>query len=169
MEDRLIEIEDGDTSDAEYNPDDHSEDNNDDYSYDSDDSSDGSDFADIDAPAKDPSAPAFGEAPPGDDDVSIQSQSTQGGPFHPENPGVDQDNNYNEEDHPDSESDNSSYQPKSDQSEPDNSSWQSRSHTGEQPHESTGVEGGLNQSEQPHENTGVQSHEGTVAQDEHKI
>ena len=169
LEDQLIEIEDDDTSDAEYSPDDHSEDDNDDYSYNSDESSGGSDFPDISVPVKDPSAPAFGEAPVGDDDVSIQSQSTQGGPFHPEKPGVDQDNNYNEEDHSDSESDDSSYQPQSDQSEPDNSSWQSRSHTSEQPHESTGVEDGLNQSEQPHESTGVKSHEDTVIQNEHII
>ena len=192
LEDRLIEIKDDDTSDVEYSPDDHSEDDNDDYSYDSDDSSDGGDFPDIDAPVEDPSAPALGEAPGNDDDISVQSQSTQGGPLHPENPGVDQDkNNYNEEDYSDSESDDSSYQPQSDQSEPDDSSWQSQSHTseqahkstgveygvnqseqshtGEQVHESTGVEDGLNQSEQPHESTGVQSHEGTVVQDEHII
>ena len=169
LEDWLIEIKDDDISDAEYNPDDHSEDDNDDYSYDSNDSSDGGGFLGIDAPAKDPLAPAFGEAPMDDDDVSIQSQSTQGGPFHPENPGVDQDNNHNEEDHPDSESNDSSYQPQSDQSESDDSSWQSRSHTGEQPHESTGVEGSLDQSEKPHKNTGAESHEGTVTQDNDNI
>ena len=71
LEDRLVEIEDDDTSDAEYSPVDDSEDDNDSYSFDSDDSSDGGDFPDVDAPAQDPSTPALGEAPADNDDVSI--------------------------------------------------------------------------------------------------
>ena len=159
LEDRLVEIDDDDTSDAEYTPEDDSEDDNDTYSYDSDDSSDGGDFPDIDgeAPFQDPAAPAFGEAPDGEDDVSIQSESTQGGPSHPENPGVDHDDDHNNETGLDSESDDSSYQYRSDHSEADDSSWQSQSHIDEQPHESTGVGENHGQSQQSHENTGAQA------------
>ena len=139
LEDRLVEIEDDDTSDAEYSPDDDSEDDDDSYSYDSDDSSDGGDFPDVDVPDQHPCTPALGEAPADNDDVSIRSQSIQDGPLHPENPGVDQYNNHNNEDHLESESD-------------DNSQL-SQSYIDEQPHESTGVED--DHDELPHESTGV--------------
>ena len=181
MEDWLVEIDDDDTLDAEYTPEDDSEDDNDTYSYDSNDLSDGGDFPDVDAeaPVQDPSAPTFGEAPDDDDDTSIQSQSTQSGPFHPENPGVDHDNNHNNEIGLDSESDDSSYQYQSDHSESDDSSWQSLSHTDEQPRkstgveedhgqpdESTGVEEDHGQSEQSHESTGVQAPDCTEVQED---
>ena len=90
LEGRLVKIDDDDTSDAEYAPEDDSEDDSDTYSYDSDDSSEDDDFPDANvvAPLQDPGVPALGEAPDDDDDASVWSQSTQGGPSHPENPGV---------------------------------------------------------------------------------
>ena len=163
LEDQLVEIDDDDTSDAEYIPNGDSEDDSDTYSYDSDDSSDDDDFPDvnIEAPLHDPDGPAFGEAPDKDDDASIQSQSTQGSPAHPEHPGVDHDNNHNSE---------SCSEP-----ELEDTSWQSQPHNNEQPDESTGVgedpgppdvqgptdestgvEDDHWQSQQSHENTGVQ-------------
>ena len=163
LEDQLVEIDDDDTSDAEYIPNGDSEDDSDTYSYDGDDSSDDDDFPDvnIEAPPHDPDGPAFGEAPDNDDDASIQSQSTQGGPAHPEHPGVDHDNNHNSE---------SGSEP-----ELEDTSWQSQPHNNEQPDESTGVGEDLGlpdvqgpsdestgveddhwQSQQSHENTGVQ-------------
>ena len=181
MEDWLVEIDDDDTSDAEYNPKDDSEDDSDTYSHDSDDSSDGGDFPDVDVegPFQDPATPAFGEAPVDDDDASIQSQSIQGGPSHPENPGVDHDNNHNNEIGLDSESDGSSYQYQSDHSGSDDSSWESQSQTDKQPHkstgveedhgppgESTGVEDDHGQSQQSHENTGVQASECAEVQED---
>ena len=166
LEDRLVEIDDDDTTDAEYTPDDDIEDDSDTYSYDSDDSSDDDDFPDVNIEAlpHDPAGPAFGEGPDNDDDASMQSQSTQGGPAHPENPGVDHDNNHNSESGSESES--------------EDNSWQSQPHNNEQPDESTGVgedqgppdvqvptdestgvEDNHWQSQQSHENTGVQASE----------
>ena len=166
LEDRLVEIDDDDTSDAEYAPEDDSEDDSDTYSYDSDDSSDDDDFPDANVvtPLQDLGVPTLGEASDDDDDASVWSQSTQGGPSHPENPGVNHDNNHNNEIGSDSES--------------DDNSWQSHPHINDQPHESTGVEedqgppdeqGPTNknlgveddhrQNQQSHENTGVQTPE----------
>ena len=75
LEDRLVEIDDDDTSDADYAPEDDSEDDSDTYSYDSNDSSDDDDFADanIGAPPQDPGVPDLGEAPDDDDDASVWS------------------------------------------------------------------------------------------------
>ena len=164
LEDRLVEIDDDDTSDAEYVPENDSKDDSDTYSYDTNDSSDDDDFPDANvvAPIQDPGIPAVGEAPDDDDDASVGSQSTQGGPSHPENPGVDHDNNHNNEISSDSES--------------DDDRWQSHPHINDQPHESTGVEDDqeppdeqepTNESlgvedepnQQSHENTGVQTTE----------
>ena len=127
LEDRLVEIDDDDTSDAEYIPNGDNEDDSDTYSYDSDDSSDDDDFPDVNikVPPYDPDGPAFGAAPDDDDDVSTQSQSTHGGPDHPEHPGMDHDNNPNNE---------SCSGP-----ELDDTSWQSESHDNEQPDANTGV------------------------------
>ena len=167
LEDRLVEIDDDDTSDAEYIPNDDNEDDSDTYSYDSDDSSDDDDFPDanIEVLPHDPDGPAFGVAPDDDDDVSTQSQSTHGGPDHPEHRGMDHDNN------PDNESCSGS--------EVDGTSWQAESHDNEQPDANAGVgedlgppdvqgstddNTGVQQEDEPptlptqqsHENTGVQ-------------
>ena len=164
LEDRLVEIDDDDTSDAEFVAEDESEDDSDTYSYDTDDSSDDDDFPDANvmAPIQDPGIPVLGGTPDDDDDASVWLQYTQGGPSHPENPGVDGDNNHNDEIGSDSVS--------------DDDSCQSHPHINEQPHESTGVEddqeppdeqGPTNEglevedemNQQSHENTGVQTPE----------
>ena len=173
LEDRLVEIDDDDTSDAEYVPEDDSEDDSDTYSYDTNDSDDDDDFPDANvvAPIQDPGIPALGVTPDDDDDASVGSQTTQGGPSHPENPGVENDSNHNDEISSDSES--------------DDGSWQSHPNINDQPHKSTGVEEdpetpdeqgltneGLGVDDEPsrqsHENTGVDTPERMeTPEDEH--